>query len=181
MEETKMSFLDRLFGKKKEPSPKQQPNPERREEETDVLRAKPISKERMRLLWHDPSNLDILALTVEREDVVTLSLNDTGIHDWQPTAEDIAWAKKVNVFAIKATEASKREQYSQAIEFYRDALRLAPGCDLYLMSIGCCFGNMRRSSEGLPYLERAYQISPDNERIKRNLQACRNAARYGFY
>jgi tetratricopeptide (TPR) repeat protein len=94
----------------------------------------------------------------------------------QYTPEDVDWAKKVNVYALKAEKASRAGKRQEAIALYKDALRLAPGCDLFLMSIGCCYANMGEVARGLQYLERAHEISPGQERITRNLVGVRQAA-----
>jgi tetratricopeptide (TPR) repeat protein len=94
----------------------------------------------------------------------------------QFTEQDIEWARCVNEYAVKAEQSARAEQYQKAIDLYKDALRLAPGCDLYLMSIGCCYANNGDARRGLKYLERANEISPGEERIKRNLAGIRQAA-----
>jgi tetratricopeptide (TPR) repeat protein len=92
------------------------------------------------------------------------------------STEDIEWAKRVNEYAVKAEQAGRVDQHQRAIDLYKDALTLAPGCDLYLMSIGCCYANLGDLRRGLRYLERAHEISPGEERIKRNLMGVKQAA-----
>ena len=41
------------------------------------------------------------------------------------------------------------------------------------MSIGSCYARMGKPAEGLPYLERAAAINPNNDRIRRNPAAVR--------
>jgi tetratricopeptide (TPR) repeat protein len=91
------------------------------------------------------------------------------------TLEDVEWATEVNVYAVKAEQAGRAGEHEQAVALYKDALNLAPGCDLYLMSIGCSYANMGELARGLRYLERADEISPGEERITRNLLGVRQA------
>jgi len=48
--------------------------------------------------------------------------------------QDIEWAKRVNEFAVKAEQVGQVDQHQLAIELYKEALKSASGCDLYL---GC--------------------------------------------
>ncbi|MEP7338403.1 MAG: DUF2569 family protein [Acidobacteriota bacterium] len=140
------------------------------------LTIEPIAPGRMQLLWLDANGLKVARASSESNAGANVWVDGNG----QPeqvllSAETLDWVERVNNLAERAVEAAKREQYDDAIEFYRAALRLAPGCDLYLMSIGCCLVNAGRAAEGLPYLERAARISPYNERIKRNLDGVKAA------
>ena len=90
---------------------------------------------------------------------------------------DAKWAVTVDAIAGVAVEASQRGDPRRAITYYGKALRLAPGCDLYLMSIGCCYANLGNATVGLRYLERAAEISPGRMRIRDNLASVRLAAR----
>lgn len=155
-----MGFLSKLFGTGKGP---------------DETSAEPISQGRMVLLWMDPSGLRVLKASIGKEHVTSVVPDDRGgLRELQATVEDVEWAEQINRIAEKASSASNRGDYTEAIRLYREALKLAPGCDLYLMSIGCCYANIGEPRQGLKYLERAAQISPSNARIKSNLAALRN-------
>ena len=135
------------------------------------LTAEPIPRERMDLLWLNPDEFDVVGLAVEGKHEVVIGPEKGGPRRLTVTTEDLAWARRVDRVAAKAVQASSSGDYAVAIRFYRQALRLAPGADIYLMSIGSCYANMRKTRDALAYLERAHEISPQNERIHRNLSA----------
>jgi len=128
----------------------------------DELKAEPISKERMLLLWLDP---EILAENTAIVDPFS------ELENFILTAQELEWVRQVDKFAKKASVACQNGNYEEGIHFYLEALKFAPGCDLYLMSIGCCYANMGQPEKGLAYLERAHEISPQKERITKNLKA----------
>jgi tetratricopeptide (TPR) repeat protein len=97
------------------------------------------------------------------------------IGDGEVTAQDIEWAIRVDAIAGEAEDAFKRGDVLDAIERYRNALREAPGCDVYLMSIGTCFAELGALRDAVRYFERASQISPQNAQIARNLASARAA------
>ena len=152
-----MGFWDKLFGKG-----------------TDGINQESISRDQMDLLWVDISALNILKATTGKGQVThTVPDDQGGLRELQVTAEDIDWAERVNKLAEKASNASNCKNYTEAIGFYRKALRMAPGCDLYLMRIACCYANLGQPQKGIKYIERAAQISPENKRIQSNLVTLR--------
>ena len=136
------------------------------------LRAVPLDPGRKSLLWMDPAILSMLS-----SNTVTMIQQGNRIVEAVFSEADVEWARKVNAHAVPAQEAAGQDRYAEAIELYRAALKLAPGCDLYLMSIGCCYANLGDLSRGLKYLERAAEISPQEERIRQNLVGVHQAAR----
>src|SRR5688572_9887061 len=68
------------------------------------LRAQPISTDRMKLLWFDPAVLGLLAPNPGGNETGVFTVGAT-VHEMKPSAGDIEWAKKVNVFAVRAAEA----------------------------------------------------------------------------
>jgi len=48
----------------------------------------------------------------------------------------------VDKYAAAAEAAGSSDKHAEAIALYKKALDHAPGCDLYLMSIGCCYANL---------------------------------------
>src|ERR1035441_771422 len=112
-------------------------------DDESYLRAAPQTPLRRRLLWMDPNTLGLLANSH------TLIQEGNQLVEAQFSTEDINWARRVNEYALKAEQAGKMDQHQRAIELYKDALRLAPGCDLYLMSIGCCYANLGDLRRGL--------------------------------
>jgi len=89
------------------------------------------------------------------------------------TQEDFHWAKQVEQVVNKAFAAGQRGNYKESIQYYKKALELAPGCDLFLMSIGTCYAQLGQKTKAIQYLERATQISPGNARIRDNLAKAR--------
>lgn len=144
--------------------------PQMSEEQRD-LSAAPLSSSLRQLLWMDPKVIKLCANSQ------TLVQDGNRLLQIQYSQADVDWAEQVNVYAIKAEQASSANAIPEAIALYRKALQLAPGCDLYLMSIGCCYANMGDLRTGVKYLERAAEISPSQERIRRNLEGIRQALR----
>lgn len=141
---------------------------------------KRLTREQMDLLWMDRSGLAIMKASLGNPNVAVVGSDDTGgVRDQKKdiTVQDIEWAEKVMDIAEQAAAASQRDDYAKAIQFYKQALQQAPECDLYLMSIGCCFANMGKPREGLSYLERAAKVNPNNARIQSNLVGMRQMLR----
>ncbi len=141
------------------------------------LTAEPITRERMDLLWLNPDEFDVIGLSVDGKREVALGPEKGGPRRLPVTSDDLDWARRVDCVAAKAVQASSEGDYAGAIKFYEQALRLAPGADIYLMSIGSCYANMGKSSQALIYLKRAHEISPQNERIQMNLRALETVLR----
>jgi tetratricopeptide (TPR) repeat protein len=139
-----------------------------------------LTRQQMDLLWMDRGELAALKAALENPGVPASDPRENGGVSKQPvevTIEDVRWAEKVMTIAEQAAAASHRKEYAKAIDLYTKALKQAPDCDLYLMSIGACYANMGRPSRGLPYLKRAAKISPDNARIQHNLAAVKQMRR----
>jgi tetratricopeptide (TPR) repeat protein len=143
-----------------------------RSEDEVYLHPGPLEPARRRLLWMDPNMLGLLAMS----NTLTLIQEGNRVIEASFSKEDVEWARKVSEYAVKAEQAGRANRHKEAIEFYKSALKCAPGCDLYLMSIGCCYANMGDLQRGLKYLERAHEISPGEERITQNLSGVRQAA-----
>jgi tetratricopeptide (TPR) repeat protein len=134
--------------------------------------ANSISRDRMALLWMEEGQLEGLS------GAVSLGVGDIFVDDFLTggtkrltvTSEDVEWSKLVFKIAARADAAARQRDFPAAIEFYKEALALAPGADIYLMSIGCCYGNMGLPEKGIPYLRCAQRISPASERIRNNLR-----------
>lgn len=153
-----MGILSRLFGGKK-----------------NELTVEPIARERMDLLWFNPDEWGTLELAIKDGTPVFVGPEKGGPKEIKVTIEGLEWIKQVDRIAAKAVSAAKQGNFSLAIQHYKDALKLAPGTDLYLMSIGSCLANQKKISEALPYLQRAHEISPNNQRILDNLNSCKQA------
>lgn len=166
-----MNFLRNLFGKK----PTNMPSVVT-DEDAAFLQAEPISRKRMDLLWLDPPRLAQLGHQIAQHKVVTVTMGDkSNLRNHEITQEDFEWAKQVELTVDKAFALGQREKYREAIQQYKIALELAPGCDLFLMSIGVGYANLGQKAKAVQYLERAAQISPGNSRIRDNLNNARRS------
>ena len=134
------------------------------------LTAEPISRKQMDLLWLDPPHLNQLTELAAKHKTVTVTLGDsTHLRDHVITPDDCEWAKKIEKIVDKAFAASQNGNYKSSIKYYKEALILAPGCDLFLMSVGAGYAQLKQKEKAVGYLEKAAQISPDNARILENL------------
>lgn len=134
-----MGFFSKLFsgkhrGEPLAPTPKQ-PRVTTSDDEP-YLHAAPLDSLRRRLLWMDPPTLGLLTNSH------TVVHEGNQLVEVRFTVQDIEWARRVNEYAVKAEQAGQADQHQRAIDLYKNALRVAPGCDLYLMSIGCCYANI---------------------------------------
>lgn len=160
-----MGFLRDLFGKKNGDISSSL------EEDSTFLQAEPISRKRMDLLWLDPPRLAQLETPLIQYKVITVTMGDSSnLRDHEFTMEDFQWAKQVEQIVNKAFTAGQRGKYREAIQHYQNALKLAPGCDLFLMSIGVSYAQLGQKERAVQYLQRANQISPTNMRIVDNLK-----------
>jgi Flp pilus assembly protein TadD len=87
--------------------------------------------------------------------------------------QDIRWAQEIEKVVDVAYTAGQEGRFEEALKYYRKALQMAPGGDLFLMSIGVCYIQLGDKARGIRFLERAAEISPKNGRIRKNLQAAR--------
>jgi hypothetical protein len=152
------------------------------------LSSAPLPRKLMNLLWVGPMQLELFK-TLAKGTYQKVSVASDGsapaadlfatimrsISEGQVTAQDIDWAIKVDEIAGEAERAFKNGDVLDAIEKYRDALQDAPGCDVYLMSMGTCYGELGSLQTAVRYYERAAQISPQNAQIARNLANAREA------
>lgn len=161
-----MSFLQKLFGGGAAAA--------QTGEDDAVLNAEPIARGRMDLLWLDPPRLAQLEPLIKQHGTITVSMGDgSSLRDNQFTIDDFRWAKSVEAIVDKAFGAAQRGDFQDSIRHYRQALELAPGCDLFLMSIGAGYGQLGQKQRAVRFLERAAQISPGNVRIRQNLENAR--------
>jgi tetratricopeptide (TPR) repeat protein len=139
----------------------------------DELKAHPLPRNRMDLLWLDSPRLEVIRTSIGTQNQIFVDDGAGGATQVNVTIEDVDFAKEITAIVDKANVAGRLNNHGEAIRLYREALKRAPGCDMYLMSIGCSYANMGELKKGLAYLERAAEISPHNERIKRNLSGIR--------
>ena len=142
-----------------------------------LLSAMPISRARMELIWVDPPKLAQLAVKVQAGGgkVITIFYDsaDQDLREHEITVEDIRWAKEVEKVVDVAYAAGQAGRLEEALRYYKKALLLAPGGDLFLMSVGVAYVQLGEKERGIRFLERAAGITPTNGRIKKNLQAAR--------
>jgi uncharacterized membrane protein YhaH (DUF805 family) len=145
------------------------------DEDVAFIQAEPISRKRMELLWLDPPTLAQLEQPLSQAKVITVNMGSTssGVQDYEVTQEDFVWARQIERFVNKGYLAGQHGNYKSAIQHYKTALKLAPGCDLFLMSIGSGYAQLGQKAKAVQYLERAAQISPGNSRIRENLDKAR--------
>jgi tetratricopeptide (TPR) repeat protein len=145
--------------------------------DAELLGAVPIPRARMELIWVEPSSLRELAAKVKAAGGrITTEFYDSADKDrreFEITSADIAWAQGVEKVVDFAYAAGQEERLEEAISFYKQALVLAPGGDLFLMSVGVAYVRLGQKERGLRFLERAARLSPSNGRIQKNLQAAR--------
>ena len=165
-----MNFLRSLFGKKQPPGTSSVGT----DEDDALLKAEPISRKRMDLLWLDPPRLAQLQQPLARHKVITVTIGDSAnLRDHDIAQEDFEWAKQIEKIVDKAFALGQRGNHRESIQHYMHALALAPGCDLFLMSIGASYAQLGQKEKAIRYLERAAQISPGNSRIRDNLNTAR--------
>lgn len=145
--------------------------------DADLLVAPPITPARMELIWVEPKRLQNLAAEVRgaggRRTTVFYDSADNDRREIEILETDIRWAQGVEKVVDFAYEAGQAGRLEASIRFYKLALVLAPGGDLFLMSIGVAFVQLGQKERGLRFLEYAARLSPKNGRIQRNLQAAR--------
>jgi hypothetical protein len=151
------------------------------------LGAAPISRARMDLLWLAPHVMQAFAQTLRGGRRIEVTA-DTGSTDddllyarinehfrrGEIGAADLEWAMRADALAEQAQILCQQDLLTEGLGKWREALALAPCCDLYLMSVGALFGNLGMHSIAVRYLERAVQLNPQSPRIARNLQAARS-------
>jgi tetratricopeptide (TPR) repeat protein len=152
---------------------------ERREpSDAELLAAQPVSRARMELLWLDPPRLKELAAKVQaaggRVTTVFYDSADNDRREYEITGEDIRWAQGIEKLVDFAYASGQEEHFIESVLFYKQALTLAPGEDLFLMSVGVAYVQLGQKERGLRFLERAARVSPTNGRIQRNLLAARS-------
>jgi tetratricopeptide (TPR) repeat protein len=144
-------------------------------QDDDLLQAEPISRKRMDLLWLDPPHLAQVARLLAGREIVTVTVGSLpeDMRDNAFSRDDLAWAQRIEKIVDKAFAAGQHGELGEAIRRYKQALLAAPGCDLFLMSVGVAYFQSGEKGLALRYLERASEISPHNGRIRRNLEQVR--------
>jgi tetratricopeptide (TPR) repeat protein len=144
------------------------------EEEEAELREEPITGELRDLIWLGDDSLAVIMKQLQAgtspETIAIPDANGIVTHLLQSKMETIEWVRGINRVAAKAVGAGDRRNAADAIKFFRESLKLAPGCDLFLMSLGVCYAASGQRKKGIAYLRRAAEISPHNARIKKNLE-----------
>ena len=128
----------------------------------ELLAAGPIPRHRMELIWLDPDQLKELAENVRIGGGRAL-LKVTA--DGEPktytiSSADIAWAQEIEKIVDFAYAAGQQGRFAEAITHYKRALLLAPGGDLFLMSVGVAFVQLGDKARGIQYLEKGGRDQP---------------------
>ena len=92
---------------------------------------------------------------------------------------DIERLKESVRLVMKADEVARTggpTAFSGAAGLYRSAAEINPFNDLALMSCGVSFARSGNLREGIPWVEKAVQVNPGNERARGNLQAMRRGS-----
>lgn len=154
---------------------------------TAEVTATPISRARMNLLWIGEKGLSDFRTIAEKRYAVELvgegefSMRFGRVADdieaGRTTVMDIEWAIGVDRIAGLAEDYRDQDDMLGAIQEFHKALRMAPGCDVYLMSMATLYANLGMMPEALRYIRRATEISPTDERIARNFAELTLAAR----
>ena len=132
----------------------------------------PVSQARRTLLWMGPEELSVLKQVADIQGHVDVATPDSGASTQSVSKADIDWAIRVDKLAARASSASQRRQYGDAINSYLAALDEAPGADIYLMSVGSCLAMLRDKQNAIRFLRRAHEINPQNQQIAENLRKC---------
>jgi tetratricopeptide (TPR) repeat protein len=128
----------------------------------------------MDLLWLDPPRLAQVEQPLIQHGVITVVIGDSSnLREHEITADDFQWAKQLERVVDSAFSAGQHGNHEESIRHYKSALERAPGCDLFLMSIGASYAHIGQKARAVRYLERAAQISPGNIRIRENLANAR--------
>ncbi|MDR0700121.1 MAG: tetratricopeptide repeat protein [Tannerella sp.] len=139
-----------------------------------LLQAAPVTRKQMDLLWLHPRSLSRMMEWVSQHGVAVITIGDGFImRKHEITYDDLLWAKQIEPIVDKASVAYQSGDYKQTIAYYKKALELAPGCDMYLMNIGNIYARLRKKKKAVKYLERAAYISPDSFRIRDELREAR--------
>jgi len=168
-----MSLLRDLLKDKKAPAASDGPAVD---EDAVLLGAEPISRKRMDLLWMDPPHLAQVGAALVRNETVRVQMGfGSSVREHDIVREDYSWAKEIETIVDRAFDAGQRGDHLRSIEAYKEALRMAPGCDLFLMSVGTNYALLGQKAKAIAFLERAAAISPGNDRIRENLERARRA------
>jgi tetratricopeptide (TPR) repeat protein len=179
---SKLDFLKRFFGRKAKNRTDHKPSGQDDIHEILNMEMNPKDIYLLQLLFKLPpdSAIQMLKSAISRstdlnpvefafgdeEDKYIFNHNDY-------SKADISWAEKVFKIAMAGETKAKSDKFNEAIPLLKRALRMAPGHDLLLMTLGVCYGELKQYSTAIRVLERAQQLYPTNQRIKTNLEAVR--------
>lgn len=93
------------------------------------------------------------------------------------TEADMRWAENTFELAQQAEAKARSGQYADAIPLLKKALRMSPGQDMLLLTLGVCYAELKQFSTARKIIERAHELYPANRRINDNLEAVRRSAK----
>jgi len=120
-------------------------------DDSQYLKAQPISKKLMYLLWlaGDSRKLQEIIRYLEQNETVLVVMGDSSTQkEWEITRGDLKFALEVRPIELRAYALGQSGKYIQSLRYYKQALKLAPGCDLY-HEHRFCLCNDRRKGKSL--------------------------------
>ena len=92
------------------------------------------------------------------------------------TEEDYLWAENVMKLALKAREIAKSERYAESLPIQMEALRMAPGHDLFLLNLAVSYAKLGQLPITIKILEKAKQLYPDSKKVLLTFEAYKSSA-----
>jgi len=86
---------------------------------------------------------------------------------------DVDWALKICADLDKAKELEDRGKFEKALAKYQTILKTTGASDYILMRVGGCYANLGELHQALLHLEKAADLNPQNEQIRRLIDECR--------
>ena len=85
--------------------------------------------------------------------------------------KDVERLIQIRKMADEAVEKSNKGNSIDALNLYKEIVKLAPWDDISLMSIGVLYAMSGDFNNGLIWLEKAIHVNPENQEIQRNYKA----------
>lgn len=92
------------------------------------------------------------------------------------TEDDITWAREVMALISEGENLANAGSCEKAIPVLIDALKIAPGNDLILLTLGVCYAKIDKFRIALEIMKKAKLLYPHNKRISNNYEAIKSAS-----